>query len=54
MNLTQKILDAHLLSGNLTPGEEISIRIDQTLTQDSGQDPQKCGIYRSQHTADRL
>ena len=35
MNLTQKILDAHLLSGNLTPGEEISIRIDQTLTQDS-------------------
>ena len=35
MNLTQKILDAHLLSGKLVPGEEISIRIDQTLTQDS-------------------
>ena len=35
MNLTQKILDAHLLSGSLKPGEEISIRIDQTLTQDS-------------------
>ena len=35
MNLTQKILSAHLLSGNLIPGEEISIRIDQTLTQDS-------------------
>ena len=35
MNLTQKILDAHLLSGNLIPGEEISIRIDQTLNQDS-------------------
>jgi len=35
MNLTQKILSAHLLSGNLTAGEEISIRIDQTLTQDS-------------------
>ncbi|MBQ8073522.1 MAG: aconitate hydratase [Clostridia bacterium] len=35
MNLTQKILDAHLLSGKLIPGEEISIRIDQTLTQDS-------------------
>ncbi len=35
MNLTQKILDAHLLSGRLVPGEEISIRIDQTLTQDS-------------------
>ncbi len=35
MNLTQKILNAHLLSGELKPGEEISIRIDQTLTQDS-------------------
>ncbi len=35
MNLTQKILSSHLLSGALTPGEEISIRIDQTLTQDS-------------------
>ena len=35
MNLTQKILEAHLVSGKLTPGEEISIRIDQTLTQDS-------------------
>jgi len=35
MNLTQKILAAHLLTGELTPGTEISIRIDQTLTQDS-------------------
>ena len=35
MNLTQKILSAHLLSGKLIPGEEIAIRIDQTLTQDS-------------------
>ena len=35
MNLTQKILEAHLVSGKLVPGEEISIRIDQTLTQDS-------------------
>ena len=35
MNLTQKILYAHLLSGELVPGEEISIRIDQTLTQDA-------------------
>lgn len=35
MNLTQKILSAHLVSGQLIPGEEISIRIDQTLTQDS-------------------
>lgn len=35
MNLTQKILSAHLMTGRLIPGEEISIRIDQTLTQDS-------------------
>jgi len=35
MNLTQKILSEHLVSGRLIPGEEISIRIDQTLTQDS-------------------
>lgn len=35
MTLTYKILKDHLLSGNLIPGEEISIRIDQTLTQDS-------------------
>lgn len=35
MNLTQKILASHLVNGQLIPGEEISIRIDQTLTQDS-------------------
>lgn len=35
MNLTQKLLAAHLVTGKLVPGEEISIRIDQTLTQDS-------------------
>ncbi|MCL2061325.1 MAG: aconitate hydratase [Firmicutes bacterium] len=34
-NLTQKILSQHLVSGELTCGSEISIRIDQTLTQDS-------------------
>lgn len=34
-NLVHKIIAAHLLSGNMTPGEEIAIRIDQTLTQDS-------------------
>ncbi|MEG2718559.1 MAG: aconitate hydratase [Clostridia bacterium] len=35
MNVTQKILAAHLVSGELKPGGEISIHIDQTLTQDS-------------------
>ena len=34
-NLTTKILKAHLLSGKLEPGEEIALRIDQTLTQDA-------------------
>lgn len=35
MNVTQKILSSHLVSGELIPGREIAIRIDQTLTQDS-------------------
>lgn len=35
MNLTQKLIAAHLVSGEMVPGQEISIRIDQTLTQDS-------------------
>ncbi len=34
-NLTQKIIAAHRASGELTPGAEVAIRIDQTLTQDS-------------------
>jgi len=33
--LTEKILKAHLVSGEMKAGEEISIRIDYTLTQDS-------------------
>jgi len=35
MNLAQKILSAHLVKGRLVPGEEIGIRIDQTLLQDA-------------------
>ena len=34
-NLTQKILEAHLVEGKLVPGEEIGIRIDHTLLQDA-------------------
>ena len=33
--LTQKIIDAHFVSGSRTPGEPAAIRIDQTLTQDA-------------------
>ncbi len=34
-NLAQKIIKEHLVSGEMTAGTEISIKIDQTLTQDS-------------------
>ncbi len=33
--LAQKILKEHLVSGEMIPGREIGIRIDQTLTQDA-------------------
>ena len=33
--LTQKLIEAHLVSGRIEPGSEIGIRIDQTLTQDA-------------------
>lgn len=35
MNITQKIIAGHLVSGDMTPGGEIGLRIDQTLTQDA-------------------
>ena len=35
MNLAYKILSSKLKDGNLIPGEQIGIQIDQTLTQDS-------------------
>jgi len=34
-NLVQKIIESHLVSGQMIAGREIAIRIDQTLTQDS-------------------
>ncbi len=34
-NITQKIIENHLVSGKPLPGEEVSIRIDQTITQDA-------------------
>ena len=33
--LTRKLIDAHFVEGDPTPGEEIALRIDQTLTQDA-------------------
>ncbi|MFZ5642427.1 MAG: aconitate hydratase [Bacillota bacterium] len=35
MNITQKIISSHLVEGEMTPGKAISIKIDQTLTQDA-------------------
>ena len=35
MSIARKLIEDHLLSGELTPGEEIALRVDQTLTQDA-------------------
>nr|WP_181375603.1 aconitate hydratase [Polaromonas sp. E3S] len=35
LNVTQKLIQSHLVHGDMKPGEEIGIRIDQTLTQDA-------------------
>ncbi len=35
LSVTYKILKEHLVEGTLSPGEDIGIRIDQTLTQDA-------------------
>jgi aconitate hydratase len=35
MNITQKIIQAHLLTGEMKPGSEVALRIDQTLCQDA-------------------
>ena len=34
-NVTQKLIESHLLAGEMTPGAEIALSIDQTLTQDA-------------------
>jgi aconitate hydratase len=35
MNVARKLISDHLVDGEMNPGEEIAIRIDQTLTQDA-------------------
>src|SRR3989442_8732354 len=35
LNVTQKLIHAHLAEGEMLPGREIGIRVDQTLTQDA-------------------
>ncbi|MDN5938028.1 MAG: aconitate hydratase [Salinisphaera sp.] len=34
-NVARKLIHSHLLDGEMSPGEEIALRIDQTLTQDA-------------------
>ncbi|PRZ40491.1 aconitase [Antricoccus suffuscus] len=34
-NVAQKLISSHLVSGEMTPGSEIGLKIDQTLTQDA-------------------
>jgi len=35
MNVTQKLIHSHLVSGQMVPGAEIGLKIDQSLTQDA-------------------
>ena len=35
MNVAQKLIHSHLVSGEPTPGDEIGLRVDRTLTQDA-------------------
>ncbi len=34
-NVAQKLIEAHLVEGSMAPGQEIGLKIDQTLTQDA-------------------
>ncbi len=68
--IAQKIIKNHLLSGEMTVGSEIGLKIDQTLTQDATGtmaylEFEAMGVprvktetvrrlYRPQHLADRL
>jgi len=35
LTVAEKIIQSHLVSGKMIPGEEIALRVDQTLTQDA-------------------
>ena len=34
-NVSQKLIESHLVQGKMIPGEEIGLKVDQTLTQDA-------------------
>ena len=70
LTIAQKIIKAHMLSGEMTPGADVGLRIDQTLTQDATgtmaylefeamgvprvKNRAQRGLHRPQHAADRL
>jgi aconitate hydratase len=35
LNVSQKLIKSHLVYGEMNPGQEIGLKIDQTLTQDA-------------------
>ena len=35
LNVTEKLIKSHLVDGEMVPGQEIGLKIDQTLTQDA-------------------
>ena len=35
MNIAHKIISSHLVEGEMVPGKEVGLRVDQTLTQDA-------------------
>ncbi|MEI3614985.1 aconitate hydratase [Pseudogracilibacillus sp. SO30301A] len=35
LNVTEQLIQSHLISGEMVPGKEIGLKIDQTLTQDA-------------------
>src|ERR1043165_3849751 len=35
LNVTQKLIQSHLVQGSMVAGQEVGLRIDQTLTQDA-------------------
>ena len=65
--IAQKIIKEHLVCGEMVVGNDIGLRIDQTLTQDATgtmayieyeamgiQNRKERCIYRPQHIADRF
>ena len=41
MNVAEKIIEAHMVSGDMTPGEEVGIKIDLSIVRSSRSDLMK-------------